>query len=65
RKDGNRNVWPGDTTGISILSRTGPKLMLSWGVRSVAGYRKSGPLPRPCDQGSGPVIKAPTRNFCH
>jgi hypothetical protein len=31
RRDGNRNVWPGDTIGISILRRTGPKLMLSWG----------------------------------
>jgi hypothetical protein len=34
RKDGNRNVWPGDTIGISVLGHTSHgavKLMLSWG----------------------------------
>ena len=33
RDFGNRNVWPGDTIGISLLSRRPgqPRIMLSWG----------------------------------
>jgi hypothetical protein len=34
REDGNRNVWPGDTIGLSMLGHTrggAVKIMLSWG----------------------------------
>jgi hypothetical protein len=34
RRDGNRNVWPGDTIGLSVMGHTSHgavKVMLSWG----------------------------------
>ena len=34
RKYGNRNGWPGDTIGISVLP--GRRVMLSWGIPSSA-----------------------------
>ena len=33
RNFGNRNIWPGDTIGVSVLARGHgrPRIMVSWG----------------------------------
>ena len=44
RKHGNRNGWPGDTIGISVMP--GRRVMLSWGVPSsrIAGQIWAAPV---------------------